>query len=211
MKLSGNTVLITGGSSGIGLEIAKQFLNRNNTVIITGRNEQKLQKAKEQLKGVTAIQSDVSNPDDIKMLHQRMVADFPDLNVLINNAGIMRKINLQDHNYSALELGKELDVNVKGPIWMTDAFLPLLKEKTEAAIVNVSSMAATIGGRAGASDYAASKAAVDVFSKGLAKEVSGDGIRVNVVRPGMTLTDMTQRVKDDPKLREHIESTIPMQ
>jgi uncharacterized oxidoreductase len=67
------------------------------------------------------------------------VKDFPDLNILINNAGIMLKINLQNHNHSALELTKELDVNLKGTIWMSNAFLSLLKEKTNAAIVNVSS------------------------------------------------------------------------
>ena len=98
MNLSGNTVLITGGSSGIGLEIAKQFLKRDNKVIITGRNEQKLQKAQEQLEGLTAIQNDVSNPDDIEKLYQQVVKDFPDLNILINNAGIMFKINLQGCN-----------------------------------------------------------------------------------------------------------------
>lgn len=139
MKLSGNTILITGGSSGIGLEMAKQFFNNNNNVIITGRNEERLQKAKEQLNGVTAIQSDVSNPDEIENLYQQITKDFPDLNILINNAGIMWKINLQGHNHSALELTKELDVNVKEPIWMSNAFLPLLKVKADAAIVNVSS------------------------------------------------------------------------
>jgi NAD(P)-dependent dehydrogenase (short-subunit alcohol dehydrogenase family) len=78
------------------------------------------------------------------------------------------------------------------------------------AIVNVSSMAATIGGREGRSAYAASKAAVDSFSIGLAKEVAREGIRVNVLRPGMTLTDMTDRVGKDPELRARIAATIAM-
>ncbi len=81
---------------------------------------------------------------------------------------------------------------------------------TGGAIVNVSSMAGTIGGRALASDYAASKAAVDVFTIGLAKEVSGEGVRVNCLRPGMTMTDMTDAVRQDEKLRARIEATIPM-
>ncbi|MBI9054379.1 MAG: SDR family NAD(P)-dependent oxidoreductase [Bacteroidales bacterium] len=89
MNLSENTVLITGGSSGIGFEMAKEFLKRKNKVIITGRNEQKLQQAKEKLDGVVAIKSDVSNPDDIIELYKQVEKDFPDLNILINNAGIM--------------------------------------------------------------------------------------------------------------------------
>jgi uncharacterized oxidoreductase len=139
MRLSGNTILITGGSSGIGLEMAKEFLKRNNKVIITGRDEQKLQIAKEQLEGVIAIKSDVSNPEDIEILYNQINKDFPDLNILINNAGIMWMINLQNHNLPAGDLTKELDINVKGPIWMNNSFLPLLKKNSNAAIVNVSS------------------------------------------------------------------------
>ena len=93
MNINDNTILITGGSSGIGFEMAKQFLKRNNKVIITGRNKQKLEKSKQQLDGVTAIQNDVSNPDDVEKLYQQVAKDFPDLNILINNAGIMPNLS----------------------------------------------------------------------------------------------------------------------
>lgn len=189
MKLSGNTVLITGGSSGIGLEMAKQFVNRNNRVIITGRNEEKLHKAQEQLKGVTAIQSDVSNLDDIDRLRQRIAADFSDLNVLINNAGIMRKINLQDHNYSALDLARELDINVKGPIWMTDAFLARLKEKREAAIVNVSSGLAFVPLPI-SPIYSSTKAALHFYTLSLREQLRNTNIKVFELAPPTTSTDM---------------------
>ena len=86
MNLSGNTVLISGGSSGIGLEMAKQFLKKDNKVIITGRNEQKLQKVQDQLEGLTGIKNDVSNPDDIEKLYRQVVKVFPDLNILIGLA-----------------------------------------------------------------------------------------------------------------------------
>lgn len=189
MNLSGNTVLITGGSSGIGLEIAKQFLKRDNKVIITGRNEQKLQKAREQLEGLTAIQNDVSNPDDIEKLYQRVVKDFPDLNILINNAGIMFKINLQNHNHSALELTKELDVNVKGPIWMSNAFLSLLKEKTNAAIVNVSSGLAFVPLPI-SPVYCSTKAALHSFTLSLREQLRNTSLKVFELAPPATKTEL---------------------
>ena len=140
MNLSGNTILITGGSSGIGLEMAKRFLAEKNKVIITGRNMEKLQKAKELLgDDVTVIQSDVSDFDSIKKLYDQVSKDFPDLNVLINNAGVMFTINVQDHSFSAEELTKEVDINLKGTIWMNDIFLPLLKKNKNSATVTVSS------------------------------------------------------------------------
>lgn len=196
MNLSGNTVLITGGSSGIGLEIAKQFLKRDNKVIITGRNEQKLQKAKEQLAGLTVIQNDVSNPDDIGKLHQRVAKDFPDLNILINNAGIMMKINLQNHNHSALELTKELDVNVKGSIWMSDAFLSLLKEKTNAAIVNISSGLAFVPLPI-SPVYCATKAAVHSYTLSLREQLRNTSLKVFELAPPATKTEILGSFSDE--------------
>jgi len=196
MNLSGNTVLITGGSSGIGLEIAKQFLKRDNKVIITGRNEQKLQKAKEQLAGLTVIQNDVSNPDDIGKLHQRVAKDFPDLNIMINNAGIMMKINLQNHNHSALELTKELDVNVKGSIGMINAFLPLLKEKTNAAIVNISSGLAFVPLPI-SPVYCATKAAVHSYTLSLREQLRNTSLKVFELAPPATQTDILGHFSDE--------------
>src|ERR1700722_17249634 len=134
MKQSGNTILITGGAGGIGFEMAREFVKNKNTVIITGRNEQKLQKAKNALKGVVTIKSDVSNPDDVKVLYEHVAKDYPGLNVLINNAGVMVEINLQKHQLSVTDLTKEIDINLKGTIWMNDTFLPLFKKKKNEAI-----------------------------------------------------------------------------
>ena len=144
MKLSGNTILITGGTSGIGYEMAKEFIKNRNTVIVTGRNEQKLQKVKNELKGVVTIKSDVSNPDDVKALYEHVAKDYPSLNVLVNNAGIMTEINLQKHQLSATDLTKEIDIIVKGNIWMNDAFIPLLMKNRNPATVTVSSMLAFV-------------------------------------------------------------------
>lgn len=90
MKLQGRTILITGGTSGIGFELAKQLLERGNTVLITGRDQQKLGEAQLSLPGVHVFRSDASKPEEIEALRKQVVADFPACDTLINNAGIMQ-------------------------------------------------------------------------------------------------------------------------
>lgn len=189
MKQSGNTLLITGGSSGIGYELAKAFLARNNRVIITGRNPEKLAKAKQSLGDVTVIQNDVSDPDSIQALYQQVAQDFPELNVLINNAGVMLTINLQDHKLTADELTKELDINVKGTIWMNDVFLPLLKKNKEAATVSVSSGLAFVPLPI-SPVYCAAKAAVHSYTQSLRVQLSNTSVKVFELAPPATETEL---------------------
>ena len=189
MKQRDNTLLITGGTSGIGLELAKQFLARNNQVIITGRSAEKLAKAKQVLGDVTTIQSDVSNPDSIKELYQHVSKAFPNLNILINNAGVMYTINLQDHALSAAELTQELDINVKGTIWMNDAFLPLLKKNNDAATVSVSSGLAFVPLPI-SPIYCAAKAAIHSYTQSLRVQLSNTAVKVFELVPPATATDL---------------------
>ena len=189
MNISNNTILITGGSSGIGFEMAKELLKRNNKVIITGRNNKKLQKAKEILGDVVAIQNDVSNPDDIKELYQQVAKDFPELNMLINNAGVMFTINLQDHKLSANDLTKELDINVKGTIWMNDLFLPLLKNNKNAATVTVSSGLAFVP-LAIAPVYCSTKAALHSYTLSLREQLRNTDVKVFELAPPATETEL---------------------
>jgi len=189
MNLSGNTILITGGSSGIGFEMTKEFIKRKNKVIITGRNEKRLQKVETELDGVTTIKSDVSNPDDIKKLFQRVEKDFPDLNILINNAGIMWTINLQDHKLSVDDLTKELDINVKGTIWMNDTFLPLLKRNNNSATVTVSSGLAFVPLPI-SPVYCATKAALHSYTLSLREQLRNTNIKVFELAPPATETEL---------------------
>src|SRR5689334_4199287 len=94
MKLEKKTVLITGGTSGIGLELAKQLLQRGNTVVVTGRDQARLDSVTQGLPGVHTFKSDVSDPEAIAALYNKVLAQFPALDTLINNAGIMRNLNL---------------------------------------------------------------------------------------------------------------------
>src|SRR5258708_16885652 len=96
MELRNNTILITGGTSGIGLELATQLLDLNNTVIITGRDQAKLDQTKLKFPKIHTFKSDVSDPAAIKNLYEQVIKQFPDLNFIINNAGEMRKLDLHD-------------------------------------------------------------------------------------------------------------------
>ena len=189
MELTGNTILITGGSGGIGFEMARQFLNRNNKVIITGRDEKKLHDAKQQLGDVTTIRSDVSNPDDVKDLYQQAVNDFPGLNILINNAGILQTLNLRDGNLPTADLTQEIDVNLKGTILMNNAFLPLLQHNDNPAIVNVSSGLPFVPLPV-APVYCSTKAAIHSYSLSLRAQLRNTGIRVFELAPPLTETGM---------------------
>lgn len=189
MNITGNTILITGGSSGIGFEMAKEFLAAKNKVIITGRNMARLEKAKQKLGDVKIIQSDVGNPDSIKELYKQVSKEFPDLNILINNAGVMFTINLQDHKLSSEELTKELDINVKGTIWMNDAFLPLLKQNKNAATVTVTSGLAFVPLPI-SPVYCATKAALHSYTLSLRAQLKNTDVKVFELAPPATETEL---------------------
>ena len=189
MQLSGNTVLLTGGSSGIGRGLAAALLERGNHVIITGRHEAKLRQAQAELAGVTVVRNDVSDLEDIGRLYQRIAAAHPDLNVLINNAGVMLKIDLQDATRSADALTRELDVNAKGPIWMNHAFLPLLKQQPEAAIVNVTAGLAYVPLPISPIASAA-KAALHSYTLSLREQLRNTRVKVFELVPPATKTSV---------------------
>lgn len=183
MKLNQKTILITGGTSGIGLEMATQLLGRSNTVIVTGRDAQKLEAARRALPAIHTFQSDVSDPDAIKVLHDDVLAQFPDVDVLINNAGIMRNLNL-NQNRDLMDVTREIEINLSGPIRMIQEFLPHLKTRKSALIVNVSSGLAFIPLPV-APVYCATKAALHSFTQCLRVQLDGTSVRVvELVPPG---------------------------
>jgi uncharacterized oxidoreductase len=196
MKISGNTILITGGSSGIGFEFAKQLLALGNTVIATGRDEQKLEKAKSLLPGLRVIKSDVSRPEHIEALLKTVLAEFPKLNVLINNAGIMRTINMHDAGVALDDLTREIDINLKGPMRMAKAFLPHLKTQGEAAIVNVTSGLAFVPLPI-SPVYCATKAGLHSFSLSLRVQLKNTRVKVFEVAPPATATELLSDMSEE--------------
>jgi uncharacterized oxidoreductase len=181
MKFTGHTVLITGGTSGIGLELAKQLMRRQNTVVVTGRDQSRLQRASAELPGLHVIQSDVSDVGSIQALHQQVIAKFPGLDMLFNNAGEMRTINFnQDHDLS--DLTREIEINLCGPMRMAQQFIPHLKTKSQAWIVNVSSGLAFVPFPV-SPVYCATKAGLHSFSQSLRKQLAETNINVIELAP----------------------------
>jgi len=177
MELTNNTILITGGTSGFGLELATRLMALGNTVIITGRDQAKLNETKKMLPGIHIFQSDVSDPKAIELLYAQVVKQFPELNFLINNAGIMRKISLHDTSVGLLDITKEIEINLVGPIRMVQQFLPHLLSKPSAAIINVSSGLAFIPFPA-SPVYSAAKAGLHAYTRVLRLQLKKTSIKV---------------------------------
>jgi uncharacterized oxidoreductase len=186
MKTTQNTVLITGGSAGIGFEIARLFTQLGNRVIITGRDEKRLQQAATQLPGVTYLISDVSKEADVNAL--------PDLNVVINNAGRAILYDISDSSSQAYEkAADEMHTNYLSVIRLNEKLLPLLKKQAEAAIVNVSSIVAFVPGAL--VGYSASKAALHSYTQSLRLALAeSSAIKVFELMPPLVNTAFSQPI-----------------
>ena len=181
MKLEHKTVLITGGTSGIGLELARQLKGRGNTVVVTGRDQDRLASATQTCPGVHAFRSDVSDPQAIAALHEAVLSRFPALDALINNAGIMRNLKL-DEERGLEDVTREIRVNLNGPVQMVQQFLPHLRTQPNALIVNVSSGLAFIPFPV-APVYCAAKAGIHSFTQSLRIQLHGTGVTVVELAP----------------------------
>lgn len=185
MDLKNSTILITGGSSGIGLEMVKQLMAEGATIIITGRNLDALNKARAQYPKIHIFQSDVSKPGDIAQLYKDVTEQFPQLNIIVNNAGEMRLIDLQDSSIDLENITREININLTGTVQMVHQFLPHLLRKTTSAIVNVSSGIAFMPYSA-APVYSASKAGVRAYTQALRLQLQDTNVKVfEMIPPGV--------------------------
>jgi uncharacterized oxidoreductase len=194
MKTTRNTILITGGSAGIGFEIAKLFSKQGNHVIITGRDRERLRKAAEQLEYVTAIACDISNEGDMDELVQRIKAEFPNLNMLINNAGKAKKYDLLEEGIDAYWIAKdEMQTNFFSVVRLTEKLLPILRNQPEAAIVNVSSIVAIVPGSL--VTYSASKAALHSYTQALRLQLEDvSAVKVFELMPPLVNTELSKEI-----------------
>ena len=181
MKLRQRTILLTGGTSGIGLELARQLRARDNVVIVTGRDARRLADASRAVPGLHGIVSDVADPAAVARLRDEVLARFPALDVLVNNAGVMRNLDLACERAPA-DVTREIDVNLRGPLQMIQQFLPHLRTRREAAIVNVSSGLAFVP-LAIAPVYSAAKAGLHAYTRALRVQLAGGAVRVFEIAP----------------------------
>lgn len=197
MKLTGNTVFITGGGSGIGRGLAEALHSRGNQVIISGRRVEKLKEVTDANPGMVSLELDVEDPQSIASVARKLIADYPKLNVLINNSGIMKG----DDSSKPVDDGvvvSTLTTNLMGPIRLTSALIEHLKQQEEAAVVYVTSGLAFTPLALNAV-YSATKAAIHSFALSQRFRLKGSSVRVIELAPPYVQTELTgDRQKNDP-------------
>lgn len=188
MKMAGNTILVTGGGSGIGRELARRFNELGNTVIVAGRRMNALEETTAGRNRMHAMTFDIEDPDEIAGFAERLLAEHPPLNVLINNAGIMRREDLtRTRDLSDAE--ETIVTNLLGPIRLTNALVEHLATRPSAAIVNVSSGLAFVP-LSGTPTYNATKAALHSYTVSLREQLKGK-VEVIELAPPAVRTELT--------------------
>ncbi|MBL7001627.1 MAG: SDR family oxidoreductase [Nitrosopumilus sp.] len=209
MRLSGKVALVTGGSRGIGFATAKILSENGATIVITAKNQERLEKSASKIPNAVGIVADIRNSNDVKNVINKIVEKFGKLDILVNNAGIFPKIK-QLHEIDENEWNEVLDVNLTGQFRFTKEAIPHLK-KTGGSIINISSDAGLKAYQGFNADaYSASKAALILLTKCWALEYAKDKIRVNCICPGVVDTDMTKPFLETQKDREFMDSEHPI-
>ena len=194
MKITGRTILITGGSAGIGLAFALKFLALGNQVIVTGRRQTVLDEVKAKYPKLHTIQGDVADPGQIASLATRVKAEYPRLDVLMNNAGIMLHRNLKVPATDLDGLMAEMNTNVGGVIRMTSAFIDMLVAN-KGTVINVSSALAFVP-LPSAPIYCATKAAIRSYTQSLRFELEESGVEVIELMPPAVKTDLSAEIAE---------------
>ena len=211
MKLEGKVAIVTGSTSGIGLDIAKCYLKNGAKVVLCGTNPQKLENVKDDLKieyssdNYLVIKADITNTLDVTNLFNETIAKFKHLDILVNNAGVAPRCSIEET--SDEEFLKVLNINLVGAFKCTREALKYMQDKG-GAIINTSSFVSLYGSPYQAA-YSASKAAINGLTKSNAKELGKYNIRVNAVAPGVVMTDMVKNDCDEETIKR-LNSLTPL-
>jgi uncharacterized oxidoreductase len=191
MNITNRTILVTGGGSGIGYATAKFLSEKGNRIIISGRNEEKLKKAASEL-GTNYLVCDVTDADSVKHLVEKLEADYNDLSVLINNAGVGFVYKLGEGANAAEKARQEFETNYFAPVRLIEALLPLFKKQPDAAIINITSNVA-FHPLVVLPTYSDAKTALHSHSVALRLTLSTDtNVKVFEVMPSLINTDATK-------------------
>jgi 3-oxoacyl-[acyl-carrier protein] reductase len=203
-ELKGKVVLVTGGTRGIGRAIAERFKSLRSVVYITGTSEERTKSVAKEI-GVNGVKMDVTDREEVKRVVSEILEKEGGIDVLINNAGITRDslfLRMKDEDWDAV-----IDTNLNGVYNVTRAVVPSMVKKRSGNIINISSVVGFTG-NVGQVNYSSTKSALIGFTKSLAKELGGRGIRVNCIAPGYITTDMTKKIPE--KIKQEILKTIPL-
>lgn len=199
MKMTGNTILITGGGSGIGKALAEAFHARGNKVIIAGRRADALEAVARANPGMEFRTLDIADAASIPAFAQELTTDFPDLNAVLNNAGIMVPETIADAPAYLKTAEETIAINLLGPIRLTAALLTHLKGKADAAILTVSSGLAFVP-LSLTPTYSATKAAIHSYSQSIRQQLKDTGVEVVEIAPPYVQTElMTPEQASDPR------------
>ncbi|URJ51007.1 SDR family oxidoreductase [Paenibacillus polymyxa] len=204
MKLTGNTIFITGGGSGIGRALAEALHNLGNKVIISGRRKERLEETIKANPGMSAVELNVQDPASIEATAKRLIEEYPDVNVLINNAGIIQS----DDAAGVIDedvLISTVTTNLLGPIRLTSAFIKHLKSKEEAVVINTTSILGFVP-LATTAVYSATKAALHTYTLSQRYMLKDTSVKVIEIVP-----PWVQSNNDEPRampLTSFIDATI---
>jgi uncharacterized oxidoreductase len=197
MKISGNTILITGGGSGIGRALAEALLTKGNTVIIAGRRESLLKEVVAANPGMRYLTLDLADPESIRSFALQAKTQFPNLNVLINNAGIMKAEDVTSGSDYLGVAEETVVINLLGTIRLTAALLPHIQQQKNSAIVTMSSGLAFVP-MAMTPTYSATKAAIHSYSMSLRHQLKGSTEVIEIAPPYVQTELMGEHQASDP-------------
>jgi uncharacterized oxidoreductase len=206
MQTNNNTIFITGGATGIGFALAEKFSKNGNTVIICGRRNDKLVEARKKCPELHIRATDINNPKDRLELKQWIISNFPDFNILVNNAGIQNKFFIQQEN-TVEAITTEVMTNLISPIHLTNLLVPYLAKQKEAAIINISSGLAFIP-VAVMPVYCATKAALHSFTISTRHQLKDTSIKVFEIAPPIVETELGH---DGSRKEGNLEGITPVQ
>ena len=212
MNPGGNTILVTGGGSGIGRGLAEELQKLGNHVIIAGRRRSVLDETTAANPGMSSMVFDIEQASGIRSFVPELLAQFPKLNVVINNAGIMRPEKLLEQSEDLADAEAIVTTNLLGPIRLIAALIPHFKQQQDATIINVSSGLAFVPLSA-TPTYCATKAAIHSYSQSLREQLKSTKIEVLEIIPPYVQTDLMDGAAKDPRampLKDFITETIAL-
>ncbi|MCY1079278.1 SDR family oxidoreductase [Archangium lansingense] len=199
MELQGNTVLVTGGASGIGRSIVQELLARDNTVIVCGRDPRKLEALRQEQPRVKTIVADLSTTAEVERLAGRVLKEFPALNGVIHSAAVQHNNLMTDDDYEPQRIDEEVRINLVAPMLLTKLLLPALRRRDTAFLVNITSGLAMVP-KTRSAVYCGTKGGLRIFSQSLRHQLRGTPVRVIELLPPVVDTPMTHGRAEELKI-----------